>query len=863
MEESDMTPRKLIPWLLLALLLGVAACSTSEAIEVSESSHFQIMALDDDVCDPIEPDYDPNDPRCKPEGPGGTGVVPPTECIAGAPTCVRAQDYPSQFDLSGSNSENVLGQLDTTTSTYSLKLIAGSAVIVDSDGDGVPDDPDDCEGTPDWRAPCDGDPSNDGIYQTLFFNTDSDVTVRADIDISGKITKADAYILMDSTGSMRGEQLNLIKDLTTGTFIDTSTCASGAGTGLVGALKCSIPDLWLGLGDFKEVSYLPHNDYYDMTPYHHYLDTTDNVQHVIDAVSSLVVDSNKDLPEATSQALYSVVTGQGLGDLVPNRGSCPSTPAGRWGYPCFRPNVLPIILLFTDADMFNGPVANGHTYGNPPFDGTVGLGSMLPPVEQSPNVLYANDPGTAWYLGDMTDRSMTVMGTNTNLGNNKQTWDQGACRQCDSMGLNCWSDGRDSFIGFSLTAPRDFFLSGQGTSYHTHNVALFDSALGLVDCNPGPGGGDYWGRFNATVGAGDWYTVSDASVATNVSAADRVGNYQLRFHNVTADGAGDPASWMTRDLPIAWTDVETELLATGVKIVSVISPNSGGYIAIPDVTEIQNITGSVDQNGDPYMEIIQGDGTGLSTALLDAVRSLVGDTRRDITLVPEDNPTTGINETDFVTAVTATSCPTGGIQNCLGSADLDMNGTNDVCLGCLAETKVGFSFRLGNAIQAQTTVPQIFEFDMVAMADGTVELSRIPVRIMVPPQGTDYGAGFYQNEYASEAICIVPPERPDWGYLTWFGTTPSDSKIEFEFFTADTLEGLDNQVPASVVIPDDTDVSPINVGQVLFDHAKNGEGLGNERLYLRVRAKLQASSDLSETPELEGWSLQFDCVPKD
>ena len=842
-----MTPRNLTPWLLLTLLASATACSTDDSVGDLKS---YLTALDDDVCVSTEPDYDPNDPRCLPEGPAGTGLQAPAECAGTDPICVRAQDYPAQDDLTLANSENII------FATTGLELIGGTGNVVDTDGDGVPDPADDCPGMPGWRLPCDGDPSNDGIYETLYFNADSDVTVRADIDVSGKIEAADAYILMDSTGSMRGEQLKLIEDLTTGTFIDTTTCASGAGTGLVGALKCTVPDLWIGLGDFKELSYLPHNNYFDMTPYHHYLDTTDNIQHVLDAVASLVTDSNRDLPEATSQALYSVVTGQGLGDLVPNRGSCPATPAGRWGYPCFRPNVLPIILLFTDADMWNGPTANGHTYGNPPFDGTVGLGSLLPPVEQSPNVLYANDPFSAWNIGDMTSKSMTVMGTNTNLGNNAQTWDQGACRQCNSSGTSCWTDGRDSFIGFSLTAPTDFFLSGQGTSYHTTNVAVLDSALGVVNCSPGPGGSDFWGRFTQNLAAGDWYGISDAAVATNKSVADRVGNYQLRFHNLTTHPTGDP-SWLTKDLPVQWTDVETELLANGVKVVSVVSPNSGGYIAIPDVEELHRITGSLDQNGDPYMQLIQGNGTGLTTALLDAVRSLVGNPRRDISLAPEDNlATTAVDETGFVTAVTATSCPTTGTSNCTGAGDSDMDGVNDVCLGCLAETKVEFSFRLGNNIVAQDTVPQRFDFDMVAVGDGTIELNRIPVRVMVPEAGTDFGTGFYQNEYESEFICRVPPERPDWGYLTWYGSTPSDSKIVFEFFTSNTAEGLDNQIPASVVIPDDTTASPIDVGQVLQD-----QGLMNYQLYLRVRAKLESSTDKSQTPQLQGWSLQFDCIP--
>jgi hypothetical protein len=664
-------------------------------------------------------------PACQDGEPSSAGVSygalvsPPASCGNGDPTCNTAIDQPGQLDLTTSNSQNLF----FSTTDNALTLQPGSGSLVDTDGDGVPDPADECPG-PGWRLPCDGNASDDGIYQTLYFNSDTDVTVRADINLSGKIEKADAYVLMDGTGSMSGEQVQLVNDLTTGTMVDPTQCPGAAGTGLLGALECAIPDLWIGVGDFKEVSYLPHNNRYDMAPYHHYLDTTDNIQHVVDAVSNFVADNNKDLPEATTQALYSVVTGQGLGDLVPNRGSCPSTPAGRWGYPCFRPNVLPIIILVTDADMWNGPYNNGHTYGNPPFDGTLGLGTLLPPVEQSPNVLYSSDPFTAWDLGDMTNRSLTVMGSNVNSGNDAQTWDKGTCMQCGGSG--CWTDGRDAFLKFSVSGLTDMYISGEGSAYHTTNVALFDSSLTAVGCNPGPGGGDYWGRFTQSLGAGDWYAVSDASVAPSTSVGTRIGNFQLRIHNKTADPLGHP-SWQTADLPIPWTTVETELLASGVKLVNIVSPNSGGLIAIPDVTALAVSTNSLDQYGDPYLEVINGDGSGLSTAILDAVRSLVGDTRRDITLVPEDDPASlVVDEADFVKVVTATSCPTAGIQNCLGGA-----GTSS-CQGCLADTQVGFSFRLGNAVVAPAASAQVFDFDMVALADGTAELTRIPVRVMVP-----------------------------------------------------------------------------------------------------------------------------------
>jgi hypothetical protein len=790
-------------------------------------------------------------PACQAGDPSSAGatleslVSAPASCANGDPTCNTAVDYPDQLDLSVTNSSNLV----FSSTDGALTLVGGSAAVTDSDNDGAPDEADDCPGQQGWRLPCDNNKLDDGAYQTAYFDSGGSATVSADIQVRANVRSADVYILMDATGSMGGEQTQLVTDLTSGTLVNTTQCPGGAGTGLIGAIQCVIPDVWMGVGDFKEVSYLPHNNRYDMAPYHHYLDTTNNIQHVLDAVSAFRADNNKDYPEATSQALYSVVTGQGLGDLVPNRGACPSTPAGRWGYPCFRDKVLPIILLISDADMWNGPVANGHTYGDPPFDGTLGIGTLLPPVEQSPNILYSNDPFTAWDLGDLTNKSLTLMGSNTNLGNDAQTWDKGLCMQCGGSG--CWADGRDAFVKFSLGGAVNMFVSGEGTAYHTTNVSLLDSGLGSFDCNPGPGGGDYWGRLTRMLGSGDWYAVSDASVDPSSSVSDRRGNFQLRLHNLTADPGGDP-SWQTADLPIAWTTVETELLASRVKLVSVVSPNSAGYIGIPDLTELGIVTGSVDKQGDPYLEQIASDGSGLSTAVLDAVRALVGDTRRDVTLEPEDNPATPtVDERLFVSAIQAQTCPTVGIKNCTGQ-------TSDMCLGCLADANLQFRFRVGNDFVPSTATAQVFDFDMVVLVDGTTEIDRYPVRVMVPPTGGLFGDGFYQNTYDSDFVCEMPPERPDWGTLTWIGSTPSDSTVTFEFFTADDVAGLDSMIPVPLTYPTDTTAQSYDIGRELISG-----GEVNYRPYLRVRAQLNASSDQLSTPVFQGWSMDFNCVPFD
>ncbi|MGD8608539.1 MAG: hypothetical protein PVH21_14675, partial [Myxococcales bacterium] len=232
-------------------------------------------------------------PACQGGDPGlvqssyAAQVAPPASCGTDDPTCNMALDYPTQADLTIENSNNI----EFATGTNQIQLEPGSGTIVDTDGDGVPDPADDCPG-PGWRSPCDGDASNDGIYQTLFFKDNQEATVQADLEISGSITSADAYVLMDATGSMGGEQVRLLSDLTTGTFVDPTACAAGVDTGIIGGLKCAIPDLWIGVGDFKEVAYPPHNNRYEMAPYHHYLDTTNDVQHMVDAVAQMLAQNN-------------------------------------------------------------------------------------------------------------------------------------------------------------------------------------------------------------------------------------------------------------------------------------------------------------------------------------------------------------------------------------------------------------------------------------------------------------------------------------------------------------------------------------------------------------------------------------------
>ena len=127
---------------------------------------------------------------------------------------------------------------------------------------------------------------------------------------------------------------------------------------------------------------------------------------------------------------------------------------------------------------------------------------------------------------------------------------------------------------------------------------------------------------------------------------------------------------------------------------------------------------------------------------------------------------------------------------------------------------------------------------------------------MVPASGAGFGDGFYQQNYDADLVCITKNEAPDWGLLTWFGTTPGNSEILFEVWTALERDGLDDDQPTEITVTDATSGEGIDIGQLLLS-----DGKPNGYLHLRVRARLNATSDGGQTPTLDGWSFRYDCVP--
>jgi hypothetical protein len=211
----------------------------------------------------------------------------------------------------------------------------------DSDDDGYSDYIEDVAGT----DPMDPD-SNPGAEGWFYFlmpylgNPEPDLGT---LVFATEVKVADVFLLMDTTGSMGGEISNLKSTLS---------------TTIIPALQETIVDVRFGVGY--------HDDYpvgmYGSSPdvaFGLIQTETASVEDAQAAVNALPNCSGADWAESQVPALWAIATGEGLGAyLEPQTGRL----AGAYGYPCFRPGAMPIIVLMTDAPFHNGP-GNYDPYG--------------------------------------------------------------------------------------------------------------------------------------------------------------------------------------------------------------------------------------------------------------------------------------------------------------------------------------------------------------------------------------------------------------------------------------------------------------------------------------------------------------------
>lgn len=799
-------------WTLCAALVAVAACGETEGAVDRESAV----------------------------------IDPPAQCAPERPDCSLAVDRPVASDLNAENSAGI--RYSEETGALVMDRVTS---LPDVDGDGVPDDADDCPGTPDWIS-CDDDPSNDGIYQTVFYDPTGaeEVVRRSTVDVVADIPKVDIYFLVDATPNLDGEITVLQAEI----------------LNIIDDVRVSFPDAQFGLGLYREYPLASLAAPYSQAPYHHILDLTDNAALVQTAVSTLnSMVRNMTEASAATQALYSLASGLGLGNTVPNRGSCPNAPDADIGYPCFRDGALHVVMNITDAEVFNGPrLASGPQYQDEGFaPGDIGSVDTLPPVEMFPALLEADTALLALDLGDLSGRSLTLMGMSTLLTDQVKTVMATGCELPPGAVPGENDDGKDVVLALRFDSPVDGLeASANNTHWPGANVALFDDALLdpalALNCDGGTATGNgNWGSITpgAPTTSQQYYLVVDGIVPSASPGEEPEGAFSI---SIVHDGDPSSLAWATSDAPVTWNDVEAALLASNIRVASVVtlrdamSMTSAGAA---DASAIALATDARTRFGGPWLtELSSSIGEGLDAAISNTIALAKDSSVYDISMVDLDGSDPVVDEREFIALIDQESCAEGQALGC-------DSGTGNACIDCELGAALEYQLIFANSTVSPIGSSQVFDFEIVVWADDVVEVERIPVRVMVPDTAAHVfddtpASAFYRNVYDSTERCETPPERPRWGEVRWDGTTPSDSSIEFQIRTASSLAELPSAIPLVISISGSAETGTFNVSEELI---AVGQTFGLP--YIQITAVLNPSGSLAATPTLRGWEFEFICEP--
>lgn len=275
----------------------------------------------------------------------------------------------------------------------------GACAAAHSDEDGIPDyldtDSDDdglsdaeeraTHGTDPYEADSDGDGFSDlvetavpeadpldartGVPGDVFYVVlpQGGPIEERDLLFRARVRRADVFFVMDRTFSMTEEVEQLRLNLRS----------------VVAGMVAEIPDLAVGLGGFAGFGG-PHartcdgfgcvdgEGYATDVPFNLYGVVTTDVDEIQNMVNMLRADLGGAIWASFNEALFQAATGDGVLPWVAPQ-TCVSAPddvAERFGYPCFRPGSLPIMVVLTDSSSRNGPLtgAPGSIYDTTSWD---------------------------------------------------------------------------------------------------------------------------------------------------------------------------------------------------------------------------------------------------------------------------------------------------------------------------------------------------------------------------------------------------------------------------------------------------------------------------------------------------------------
>ncbi len=169
------------------------------------------------------------------------------------------------------------------------------------------------------------------------------------------LRKADVFFMLDGTGSMVGERSRLVSSLSTivteMTEVLTDVGVGFGGFAGFGGRNAGGCMTFLGIETCQDG---PEGD----EPFRLDQVITTDLAEMQAGVMRLHTDYGGANWASSNEALYQAATGEGFQPwLGPQRCTLvPDEEGRRYGYPCFRPGALPILVVLTDTSSKNGPL---------------------------------------------------------------------------------------------------------------------------------------------------------------------------------------------------------------------------------------------------------------------------------------------------------------------------------------------------------------------------------------------------------------------------------------------------------------------------------------------------------------------------
>lgn len=724
-------------------------------------------------------------------------ITGPSACNPCDPRCFITRTTPTTPDLMGRSDDVEYDPREGGIRIVDTRM-GGMVGMIDSDRDGVPDVADGCIG-PGVAPRPDGSCDGDFIYRSL---PNGSPGVTASLSINTTLRTADVYFLMDTTGSMGGELGRLRTDLTSGTFI------AGCAGGIIGAVRCTIPDAWFGVGYHDDYPWCSSaSQCYGSAAsgdrvFRHVLDITSSVAAAQAAVSGLTLHFGEDGPESQVPALWAIATGSALGTYYTGRTGCAG---GGWGAPCFRAATIPIVVHITDAPYHNGP-SNAYPYCLGTYSTRAAPAASIATV--TGNETYA----TARHVGDVFGAWVGYSGTTTGTAND--------------IAAGCGAGAGEVVYRFTLSARQYTTISLEGSSYDTV-LRVQNVATGAAWCNDDAVG--LQSRLELDLPAGDYYVVVDGYGGST-------GNYRVTI--------GDRYPCSAAHTPPTFGAAAAALRARGVQVITVQTCGfwSDSYCLEGEAHAVAmgNASGSIGSTGSPYVIRANADGSGLSATIVNAIRDLANYNRMDVSARAVGDIW------GFTQSITA-------VRYRPGTACTGISG-GTTFIQCLPGSDLDFDVRLFNP-----GLPTgVYTYTIQIIGDGTIVLDEIAVRIIVPGPTTRYEPeGRYWQDYDSTLRCSIG-ERPDWGMLNWTANIPAGTALRWELRAAETLAALPTATPVATFTTTTSGPGSLDIAPALA-----AAGIDLWQHYLRVTAVLVASADLLYSPTLNDMSVAYTCIPQE